>query len=305
MLRSPSKKASALCLVVIVAILADLAVLALFQAMPPSLSSGDTPLFIAQSHNPWAHGFEPPGYPLFLSLVLPLGATWTVIAQALISLGAALFTFRRTRMQWLSLAMVACPFLILFDYQLLTETLTCQLVWVGLVLLTWPKRVWDPFIAGLLIGAAALTRDTLYFLPIMLVAATVRTRYFKSALVAAACAFLTILPWQVAHDTSKISDGRGGFALWIGTWERNADWQLPGIPNAAWPANAFRSPAEEQQVKQAIARRDEAPLAAIAIDRIRSDSVAVAKTWALRYPRLWIGSRADSLPLRFERGSVM
>jgi hypothetical protein len=286
------------------ALIADIVMLSLFRAMPPSLSLGDTPIFVAQAHSPWSHGFEPPGYPLFLSLFLPLGATLVVSVQALVSLASAFFTYWRTRMLWLALAIVTCPFLILFTFQLLTETLACQLVWIGLVLLAWPKRKWEPVLAGMFFGAAALTRDTLYLMSVVLVLATVRTPLFKPALVAAAFAFLTVLPWQVGHGTGKISDGRGGFALWIGTWERNGDWQLPGIANAAWPSNAFRSADERQRIEQAIAQRNEAPLTQVALDRIRSEPTAVLKTWALRYPRLWIGTRTDSLQLRFERGSV-
>jgi hypothetical protein len=290
-------------LITAAALFANVIILGLFRASPPSLVHGDTPAFIAQARHPWAHGLEPPGYPLFLSVFLPLGARGIVVMQALISFGSALFTYSRAKKLGLALAIATCPFLIIFHFQLLTEVLACHLVWVGLVLLAWPKRKWEPIFAGVLFGLAALTRDTLYLMPILLVLLTIRTRFFKAALLAGACAFLTVLPWQVAHHSLKISDGRGGFALWIGTWERNADWQLPGIANAAWPPNAFRSDAERQRVVQAIAAHDEGPLTEVAIDRIRSEPVSVLKTWALRYPRLWVGTRADSLPLRFERGS--
>jgi len=291
-------------LIVAVAVSALSIMLALFRAMPPSVSLGDSAAFIAQSQSPWDHGFEPPGYPLFLSLLLPIGPISIVVMQALLSLASALFTYARTKMLWLALSIVACPFLIVFDFQLLTETLACHLIWVGIVLLAWPRRSWDPVLAGIFFAAAALTRDTLYLMPLVLVLAAARSRFFKPALLAAAVAFITVTPWQVAHGTVKISDGRGGFALWIGTWERNADWQLPGIRNAAWPANAFRSDAERDRVIQAIARHDEGPLTEIALDRIRSQPHAVLQTWVVRYPRLWVGTRVDSLQLRFQRGGI-
>jgi len=287
--------------IVVVAVLANLAILALFRALPPSRTLGDTSAFIAQARNPWAHGFEPPGYPMFLALFLPLGVNAVAAVQALIGFGSAIFTYSRTRLRWLSLAIAACPFLIIFQFQLLTETLACHLLWVGMVLLGWPKRSWEPIAAGILFGAAALTRDTFYLLPALLVLATIRTEYFKSSVIAAICAFLTVLPWQLAHESARISDGRAGFALWIGTWERNADWQLPGIPNAAWPADAFRSAEERTLVINAIAQHDEAPLSEIALDRIRTSPAAVLETWAIRYPRLWIGTRSDSLTMRFDR----
>jgi len=284
-------------------LLIRLAMLALFDPQP-TLFSGDTPLFVAQAAHPFQHGFEPPGYPVLLALLLPLGPIAVIAVQMAIGLGSALFTWRRTRALWLSLAIAGCPFLIVFDFRLLTEVMVCHLVWIALVLLGWPRHRWEPVVAGLLLGVAALTRDTLYLMPVVLVVLSIRTRLFKPAAIAAVAAFLTVLPWQLAGGTAKISDGRGGFALWIGTWERNADWQLPGIPNAAWPAAAFRSPEERQQVVTAIRDREEAPLTAIALDRIRSEPGAVLETWAIRYPRLWIGTRTDSLQLRFQRGAV-
>ena len=276
-------------LILVIGILARLLMLALFDPNP-LLTSGDAPLFITQ------HGFglEPPGYPLFLAFLFPLGPWAVILVQMALTISVALFTYARTKLLWLALAIVACPYFIIFELKIYTEALVCALVWVALVLLCWPRHKWEPALAGLLLGLATLTRDTLYLMPLLIPIFAIRTKLFKPALIACLTAFLIVLPWQIVHG-GKISEGRGGFALWIGTWETNPAWMLGGLTN--WPE-------KHPDLLAAWQRHDDAPFTKAAIEKMRAEPLTVIKTWAVRYPRLWIGTRTDALQMRIDRHAI-
>ena len=276
-------------LILVIGILARLLMLALFDPNP-LLTSGDAPLFITQ------HGFglEPPGYPLFLAFLFPLGPWAVILVQMALTISVALFTYARTKLLWLALAIVACPYFIIFELKIYTEALVCALVWVALVLLCWPRHKWEPALAGLLLGLATLTRDTLYLMPLLIPIFAIRTKLFKPALIACLTAFLIVLPWQIVHG-GKISEGRGGSALWIGTWETNPAWMLGGLTN--WPE-------KHPDLLAAWQRHDDAPFTKAAIEKMRAEPLTVIKTWAVRYPRLWIGTRTDALQMRIDRHAI-
>lgn len=260
---------------------------ALFDPLP-GLTSGDTAMFLDQQ----GFGLEPPGYIWFLTAVGDPRVV--VLLQMALTVVVAIFTFVRTRLLWLAFAIAACPFLIVFELRLLTEAVVCNLVWLVLLLLCWPahrRRLTEPIMAGVLLGLASLTRDTLWLMPLLLALLAFRTNFFKPAVVACLAAFLTVLPWQAVHG-GKISEGRAGFALWIGTWERNPDWQLGGMEN--WPAEANGT----AELRTALARHDDEPFAKAAIGAMIAHPAKVAGTWIVRYPRLWIGTRTDNLPMR-------
>jgi len=270
----------------------------------PGVFSGDTPIFMNQR----GFGYEPPGYPFFLGLTYPwLGAVGVILLQMIATIGAAVTTYLRIPGKiglWTALLIAACPFFVVYEVRLLTEALVCALLWIALVILIWPKHKWEPVLAGLLMAGAILGRDTLYFMPLLLPLAALRTARLKAACVAAAVAFLTVLPWQVANRSFALSQGRAGLTLWIGTWETDSTWYRRGLDHPDWPADAFQSPEQKGRILQAIRSNDDRTLAAIAIDRMKSAPVDTAKTWAVRYPRLWLGTRTDAVPLRLDRQSL-
>jgi hypothetical protein len=106
----------------------------------------------------------------------------------------------------------------------------------------------------------------------------------------------------LADPQFQISQGRLGWNLWVGTWERNADWQLPAPP--AFPAYAFRSAREEQAIRKAMASNDEPLLRRIAVDRISTDPLGTIAIWLGRYPQLWLGTRSELTELRPARGTA-
>jgi hypothetical protein len=238
-------------------------------------------------------GYRPPLYVLFLRATLPFGAWFPLFIQCGMTIASGLAAYLFLRSFWAGLIIAACPFFALFDFRLLSESLYVNLLWWGWIALYRERSIG----AGLLVGLSILTRDTLLLLPLF---AFVMLRTRRSAIMAAV-AYLTILPW-IAYNGS-ISQGRMGLNLWIGTWERNGDWYLDGLSNPDFPPYAFTSPAEERAVKAAWGH-DDATLKHLAIRRIIEHPGATAKAWAIRYPRLWLGTRADQIAFRLERWSL-
>lgn len=231
-------------------------------------------------------GFRPPLYVLFLKLTLPLGWWFPLVVQSAMTIGSGVAIGRRNFLAGLLIA--GCPFLALFDFRLLSESL-----YINLLIWAWLAPL--PIASGVLLGLAILTRDTLLLLPLLAVA-ILRTRYAAvTALVAYAC----VLPWYVTGS----SQSRFGLNLWAGTWERNGDWYLRDLYNAPeFPPYAFRSPGEERLIRSTWPNDD--VLKRVAFDRIKSDTVGTAKVWASRYWRLWVGTRSDNIAFRAERFSL-
>lgn len=241
-------------------------------------------------------GLRPPLYTLFLSATLPVGWWFPLVLQSALTIGAGVATalvFPGRAGFIAGLVYATCPFFALFDIRLLSESLYLNLLWLGWLALFRKQSVG----AGLLVGLAILTRDTLALLPLFTLV-FLRT---KPAAVMTLVAYLTILPW-VAYNGS-LSQGRMGLNLWAGTWERNGDWYLNGLDRPQFPAYAFRSLAEEQFVRSRWPDDDALRRAAVA--RMAADPAATALTWAERYPRLWIGTRSDHVTFRAQRGGAI
>lgn len=295
-------------LILCVAVLARLLVLALFDPASAVLS-GDTPLFLRQAADPFGGvDHEPPGYPAFLALIFRLGGSnvTVMLAQAALTIGTAILTYRRIPGRALALAtalvMAACPFYIVFEFRLLTEVIASHFVWIAFLLLAFPHRPLEPLVGGLLLGSAIMTRDTLLLLPVFTVVAAfwggadLRRR---AVLVLLAASFV-VVPWQVANRSVSLSSGRFGYILWIGTWERSPAWMSAGIDSTSFPDHAFSSPVERAALLSAYEKHDDAAFKAAALRRLARDPAGVATTWLVRYPRLWLGTRVDHLPLRLE-----
>ncbi len=249
---------------------------------------------------------RPPLYPLFIALMAQ-STTAIFIAQSLLTTAFALITLRLTGSLTKAMLIAACPFFVAFDYSVLAECLLIFLLGTGWLLLD-AKR---PLLAGLCIGCAILTRDTVLLLPLFaLPIGWFMGRGRQFGLMAAA-AYAVVLPWclhnKVEFGHFAVSEGRMGYNLWVGTWERDGTWSLAGYDpkSANYPANAFRSPAERADVQRSWDTHDDSIVKRVAMARMREEPGQTLMTWALRYPRLWLGTRMDLLPLRAERGSLL
>lgn len=310
---------------IVSAILARLVMLALVLPLY-ALYGGDDAFYLGAARNLLAGdgysyngvptAFRPPAYAAFVAM---LGASpvLVVVAQSLLTVGTALFTFHALKRTDRAVAALTAwfiattPFLICVEFRIYSETLYIELLWVSWLLLFVGRRVAGFALAGLLLGLAILTRDTLLLLPPFAVLFSLfDRRLFKRFAVALLVSYAVILPWQIRNTTIpnggfEVSQGRFGYNLWIGTWERTGDWMLPGLDHARYPPEAFRSEQERQELLAAWKRQDDRPFQRVAIDRITKAPAAAVGTWAKRYDRLWLGTRTDQVRLRPAPGSAV
>lgn len=296
-------------LFVCLAALAARAIMFLLVDPLAQLTSGDAAYFLTvarsiasgagHSLNGVPTAYQSSGYAYFLAVV-----PFPLLAQSLLSILVGALIARRFSFI-AAVLFVTCPFLIIYEWRLLAEALAIDLMVAAFVLAAFPKRRWELALAGLLMGLAILTRDTLQYLPLLiLLVGLCNRRYLKRAATVGLVAYLTLLPWQIQNGGS-ISDGRLGLNLWIGTWERTPDWNDHGFDRADWPPTAFRTPKERQLLLAALAKRQEQPFLDVAMDRIRTQPLKVLETWLVRYPRLWLGTRTEQIALRADRGTLI
>ena len=229
-----------------------------------------------------------PGYVLFLASTLWLGPHATYAAQSLITLAAAILTQRRLGF-WQGLAHAACPFFVIWEWALLTETLCLNALWSGWLLL-FSKRPWTSFAGALLVGIAILSRPLLMLLPLF-VAPLVVLRLSKRG----AFASMAVMYLPVALALSQASGpSYFGVNLWIGTWERDPHW-LEG-PHTSWPEEAQLT-ASERNLPLLTAAQNDAPYIEAAKVRYETRPLSSLGSWFARYPYLWIGTRTASVSL--------
>jgi hypothetical protein len=265
--------------------------LLLLLVVDPSqgIFSGDSASYVAEAQSILSaaprSAHRAPLYALFLATTLPVGWWFPLIVQSAMSIASGLFAYRKRDFA-AGLLIAACPFLAMFDFRLLSESL-----YINLLFYAWLSR--GRILPGVLLGLAVLARDTLLLLPLF----TLLILRTKAAMNMALIAYLVSLPWFVTHEPSRM-----GLNLWVGTWERNGDWYLNGLKNPRFPPYAFRSAEEEHLVRSTWP--NDAVLKQQAIERIRADPFGVAQAWTSRYWRLWLGTRSDHLQFRVQRHSV-
>ena len=309
---------------IVVALIASavLARLAMFALVDPlyALYGGDDAFYLGAarsllagdgySYNGVPTAFRPPAYAAFVAL---FGASpaLVILAQMLMTVGAALLSFRvlkrfdRPIAMLTALLLATTPFVICAEFKIYSEILYLQLLWVAWLLLFAGRGPAAFAFAGLLLGIAILTRDTLIALPpFALLFSLLDRSLFKRFAIVVLVSLAVIVPWQIRNSTlPEGSASRFGYNLWIGTWERTGDWMLPGLDNALYPPEAFRNEGEKRELLAAWKRQDDRPFLRVAIDRITGSPAATATAWAKRYYRLWLGTRTDQVRLRPARGS--
>jgi len=261
--------------------------LLMMWVVDPALNplSGDSLYYVSGIFD----GFRPPLYILFLKVASPT-TLWVPLAiQCAFSIGVAVVTYIELRKVWPALLIAACPFLIVFDFRLLAESIYVNLLWLGWLALRRGNGVY----AGLLIGLAILARDTLLMLPLF----TLLFTRSRAALKMMAVAYLIALPWFLIAATP----GRMALNLWIGTWERDGEWMAAGFADPKLPSYAFTSPVE----RQAVGPKLEHVTMHTVMNHVRAQPASVAKAWAVRYPTLWLSTRADLIDLRAVRQSLL
>jgi hypothetical protein len=215
-------------------------------------------------------------------------------------LGTAIFTRYRLGF-WQGLTIAGCPFFPFFEWTLLSEIWTLTLLWVGWLLPFYPRRRFDLCFGrfdlcfgAAVTGLAVLSRDTLLLLPL----AAFACLHWKRAAQFVAIAYLPIALWLIQGPSTE---GRFGYAVWIGTWERDPKWMVGSFE---WPPYAFETPQQKPILKRALSAGNDQAFIEAAAKRYRDDPLFAFGSWIHRYRYLWIGTRTELTNLTLERGSV-
>jgi hypothetical protein len=232
-----------------------------------------------------------PAYVLFLAGTLGLGPHGVYALQSLMTLTAALLTRHRLGL-WQGFGVAACPFFVIWEWSLLTETLCVTALWCGWLLIFWQRRRADRSIGGFLIGVAVLTRPVLLLLPIAAAALLWRSGRRPPFAVLATAYLPVIAAFSIASGPSTL-----GMNLWIGSWERSPKWMMSdSITN--WPPEAHLTTEQRRKLLDAYVAEDDRAFLDAAVQRYRTEPLEAAASWFVRYPYLWIGTRTAFSTLR-------
>ncbi len=236
---------------------------------------------------------RPPTYPLLLAAIYKLGgrsldavlvvnALLGTLAVALLYLLVARVFDRQRALLAAGLAAVL-PALVVLPNALLSENLFVPLVLGALLLVAVHRErggLWPAVGAGLLVGAAAMTRSNglLLALPVLIGLGTRR-----SALVAAVCLAVALTPWTIRNAAAFHRflplGTQSGFTI-AGVWNgfaqkpgpKRAEWQFPfSVPEYA---NLFNRPGiDEGDI--------DGPLRTRALDYAKAHPPIILQTFAI------------------------
>jgi hypothetical protein len=265
--------------------------------------------------------YRPPGYSALIAVLLAIfddvGAIQ--IAQLLLSLLTVLLTTRiATKLSpdaSLSVFALLClsPYEAVYSGAILSETL-CGVLFVVSAWAVIEGRPWWPYVSGVAAGLVCLTRDvylplffssTLLFLAISLVFRPQSRRQALHLLLSLTCC---VAPWSIRNaitaGTPSLSQGRLGFALWVGSWATDTAWSLgdsTGLPRQ-YPSEAFLDAAERSLIEASLAAGDakaaDPYMRASALRRWSSEPVRTFGRCIYKIPMLWLGTRFDIFPFR-------
>lgn len=272
--------------------------------------------------------YRPPAYPFFLFLIFESSGKsifFIEVAQIIMSIiSAVLITAIAIKhipnsAIWVFGLMMLSPFEAVYTGAVLSETLTAFLIILILTALMLNEGFKKWIIAGVLLGILCLVRDIYILLPFFFIAFYIFFGFGdkKSKSVNLLTFFiifcLSIAPWtyrnyQISETFVPVSDGRLGYSLWTGVWATDPHWSVGVIPN--FPDKAFRSSEEKIQVIEAYKKFDQEAdelFKELAIQRMKESPFSVIKSYTLRQPYLWLGTRFDIFELNknyFEVGSL-
>jgi hypothetical protein len=225
-----------------------------------------------------------PAYVVFLSGSLWYGPRVVYALQSLMTLTAALLTRQRLGF-WQGFVVAVCPFFVIWEWSLLTETLCVTALWCAWLLIFWQRRRADLAIGGFLIGFAVLTRPVLMLLPVAAVALLSGSSRRPPFVVLATAYLPVIAAFCIVSGPSTL-----GMNLWIGSWEQSPGWMMSdSITN--WPPEAHLTTEQRRKLLNAYATEDDRAFLDAALERYRTEPLKAVASWFARYPYLWIGTR--------------
>ncbi len=280
----------------------------------------DQGVFSSSTEAPYEpSAYRPPGYTAFIALVACVSRA-TIAVQLLqivlsVCYGILLFLVARRIARGTEYAVLWVgmlnPFDAVYSGAGLSECVTTGgfiLIAAALAFLEGRRRL---IVAGALLGVLCLFRDIyLALLPfggaLFLLAGgrqQWRARVGQVAAVVIAAA-LVIAPWTARNfmhfgRVIPISAGRLGYALWMGTWAVDGSFTSSDATGRSYPEKAFMSDVDRDVVLSAgtdIATSE--PLfKRLFVERMKAEPHRVLGRWAMRWPRLWLGTRFDIFEL--------
>ena len=254
--------------------------------------------------------FRPPLYSFFAGIVANISDTAVCfyVVQSTLFIGfsvAVYFLMLRygARLAYLSALLISIsPFDVLMNGRVLSENLITPLFVLGaLLFVNADNSKLRFFISGVLLGGAVLCRDIYLLFPIFLLVTGLFLKLNWRYLAIFVIGFtLTVTPWvyrnsQLHGGGLFLSKGILWTGLWVGVWERSAEWtKMPNpyvLPPEAFAT--FENGNSPNVVKEAFVARDEDFFRRITIDYAVDHPMKVICAWIVRYPLLWFGTRSD------------
>jgi 4-amino-4-deoxy-L-arabinose transferase-like glycosyltransferase len=239
---------------------------------------------------------------IFAALATTAACLLLALAMARIAPAAA---------RWALWLLVLSPFDIGFSGAMLAEPLCTSFLALAFAApLLWPRRGWA--ICGAALGGAALSRDIyLGLVPfVALLVIVAQRRQWRRGLARAALvvvgALIVVAPWSARNWRASgqlvpVSKGLMWINVWIGTWERNGDWEAVTLA-ARLPPESYHDEAERAAIAEAVTMSDpverDARFHALALHNLRARPLAIFARWCVRWPRMWIGTRFDLFSFR-------
>jgi 4-amino-4-deoxy-L-arabinose transferase-like glycosyltransferase len=261
--------------------------------------------------------YRPPLYSFFLALCIGLFGNKIFIFQVFqnilffVSVFLLIKVVKKLNLNFskpLFIFAIFSPFETIYSGAILSENLASFFIILTIYFLICSQGYRKYIFSGISMGLLCLIKDTYILLPFMILfffffSDEYNKKFFFINLIFLILFFLaTILPWIVRNNYISdkfvlISNGRLGYSLWIGTWAQDGKWTIKnnnGIPE--FPKKAFKDNTEKNLLiegyKKGIDKIDD-DFKRIAIERIKSDPVGTLKTYIIRFPNLWLGTRTD------------
>jgi len=203
-----------------------------------------------------------------------------------------------------------CPFDALYNGRVLAETLVTVFLCTGSIMFL--SKRW--LLSGILLGAAALTRDIYLLLPFLFLIIALFTKINKKSLLIFLTGFLLVIsPWVVRNSLEKeggffVSDGG---ILWlnlfIGTYMTSYKEDILPIYNPSYvPRVIFEKhnlviTEEELKEKFLNAEENQEFFREKTLNYMKENPVDLVFTWIKRAPKMWIGTRTDLVNWTIER----
>lgn len=252
--------------------------------------------------------YRPPLYSFFVALLLNFSENiyFFYMVQSAIYLIFSIIVYRLLlRIDYRiavfsSLLIAIMPFDALYNGRVLAENIITPLIVLStLIFMLFHYSKLKIFFSGVLVGCVILTHDVYLLLPLYffffgLIIKAKRVNLIVYLLGVA----LIITPWlyrnnELTGGGFSLSEGRLWTNIWIGTWERDPRWTFNGghLPEEA--LKTFNDGKYPGKVLEAWKQRDQSFFKEVTLNYVSSEPISVIKSWLVRYPYLWFGTRTE------------